>query len=223
MSNLQKFTLTLNAEGADGKRWLLLDKRKSHQIPDASLTKLLEQARLGQWKHNPEVGLALGRRLYDLLDGSGGALSEALGKCDRRRPVEFHMSLPADLDGLPVELLADAAGFLQMERTLNIYRSVMDRSAKWEPEDRPLKMLFMAASPTDLAHATLSFEKEEEAIQQVVDKWPVDLTIDDLGGVVGLEESVKEQQGFDVIHISGHANSPNSLALSANVFNNLDC
>jgi hypothetical protein len=51
----------------------------------------------------------------------------------------------------------------------------------------------------------LNFEDEEESIQKAVENWPVELTIDDLGSLAGLELSVNQSKGFDVIHISGHA------------------
>jgi tetratricopeptide (TPR) repeat protein len=205
MSNRQKFTLKLDDQVVEGRRQFLLDGRPQHGVSQDLLDEALKEARVGVWRHDPEAGRNLGRKLFQLMDGTGGTLSRELQKCDRHKPCEFYITLPTELEALPVELLADESGFLQVERTLNVYRAEMDRSSSWDPVDRPLKMLFMAASPIDLEERTLNFEDEEESIQKAVEKWPVELTIDDLGSLAGLETAVNESQGFDVIHLSGHA------------------
>lgn len=205
MSNRQKFTLKLADQVVEGSRQFLLDGRPQHGISQNSLDQALKEARVGVWRHDSQAGFNLGRKLFQLMDGSGGVLSHELQKLNRHKPCEFYITLPTELNALPVELLAQESGFLQVERKLNIYRAEMDRSSSWDPVDRPLKMLFMAASPIDLAERTLNFEDEEESIQKAVEKWPVELTIDDLGSLASLETAVNQSQGFDVIHLSGHA------------------
>jgi hypothetical protein len=155
MSNRQKFSLKLDDQVVEGRRQFVLDGRPEHGISQDLLDKALKQARVGIWRHDPQAGFDLGRKLFQLMDGSGGALSSELQKCDRHEPCEFYITLPTELNALPVELLADESGFLQLHRKLNIYRAEMDRSSSWAPVDRPLKMLFMAASPIDLEERTL--------------------------------------------------------------------
>ncbi len=205
MNNRQKFTLKLDEHVVQGRRQFLLDNRHQHDIAEDLLQEALNEARVGMWRNDSQAGFNLGKKLFRLMDGSGSVLSSELKKCDRHKPCEFYITLPTELDALPVELLAEETGFLQVERKLNIYRAEMDRSSSWEPEDRPLKMLFMAASPIDLEERTLNFEDEEESIQRSVEEWPVELTIDDLGSLESLATTVKQSQGFDVIHLSGHA------------------
>ena len=66
-------------------------------------------------------------------------------------------------------------------------------------------MLFMACSPTDLAGSTLSFEHEEEQILDAVERFQIDMRIEDSGSLDGLEAMLQENNGFDVVHLTGHA------------------
>ena len=59
--------------------------------------------------------------------------------------------------------------------------------AGYEPEKRPLTMLFMACSPSDLEDATLQFEKEEESILLETENLPMDMLIEDSGSLNGLK------------------------------------
>jgi CHAT domain-containing protein len=88
---------------------------------------------------------------------------------------------------------------------LHLVRQVSDWGAgKAEtPENRPLKLLFMACSALGVK-PKLDFEKEEETIFRVTEKPAIDMEVDDTGSLAGLQAQL-ETQAFDVIHLSGHA------------------
>lgn len=66
--------------------------------------------------------------------------------------------------------------------------------------------MFMTCSPTDLGDQNiLSFEKEEETILTKAEKYPISLTIVDSGSLEGLENALYEADGYDIVHITGHA------------------
>ena len=70
----------------------------------------------------------------------------------------------------------------------------------------------MACSPLDLPDTKiLQFEKEEERIFQAVERFPVDVRIEDSGSVNGLRDTLYEADGCDVVHITGHAGVDHKL------------
>ncbi|MBF0537798.1 MAG: CHAT domain-containing protein [Nitrospirae bacterium] len=75
-----------------------------------------------------------------------------------------------------------------------------------ESKQEPLKMLFMACSPTDVGEkSVLDFEKEEERIFSVIGTNNIDMRIEDTGSLQGLKQANNKGGGFDIIHITGHA------------------
>ncbi|MCG8607465.1 CHAT domain-containing protein [bacterium] len=110
------------------------------------------------------------------------------------------------MDALPVELLCDDH-FFSLKTDTHVIRQVSEKSRlkKKQPEKWPLKLLSTACSPLDLAHATLEFEKEEESIQKEIGPFQVDMTIEDSGSLAGLETALIEADGFEIVHITGHA------------------
>ncbi len=71
------------------------------------------------------------------------------------------------------------------------------------PENRPLKLLFMACSAQEVT-PKLDFENEEETIFRVTEKLPIDMEVEDSGSLEGLRQRL-ETEAFDVVNISGHA------------------
>ena len=201
----------------DGKRMIFFDDKKSHTIREYEIEQTLQNARLNFWKEDKKSGLDIGEHLYKLLNSSGGQLDHLLDQALAfGDSLTLYLKIPFDLNALPFELLNKNGQFLaQMEfLSVHIVRSVTERGSRTEPalNERPLKVLFIACSPINLkSREVLSFEKEEELILSSVEKFAVDLTIEDTGSVAGLFETLFEKGPFDVVHITGHAGHDEDL------------
>ncbi len=194
-------------DALNGQRALYIDDQLSHQLDETKLQALLKSAQLQAWTSNPSEGQQLGTELYALFNGSGQKLKELTQSRDNRgQPLFLYFDLPFALDALPIELLHDQH-FLSLRSDTCIIRRITDRNrlADKQPEQRALCLLFMACSPLDLADRTLQFEKEEEAIFRDVAKFPIDITPEDSGSIQGLQETLIQNNGFDVVHLTGHA------------------
>ncbi|MBU7012682.1 MAG: tetratricopeptide repeat protein, partial [Theionarchaea archaeon] len=102
----------------------------------------------------------------------------------------------------PFELLYHSA-FL-VPRKIHLVRQVSAYAHKKEPEpqNRALKILFVACSPQGVS--VLDFEEEEEAIFDITRNLPVDMDVEDTGSLKGLETQL-EYNEYDIIHLTGHA------------------
>ncbi len=69
----------------------------------------------------------------------------------------------------------------------------------------------MACAPIDLEDFALQFEKEEELLFKATEKFQIYMRVEDSGSLLGLTNTLIENDGFDVIHISGHAGIDNEL------------
>ncbi|MCP4669522.1 MAG: CHAT domain-containing protein, partial [Deltaproteobacteria bacterium] len=130
-------------------------------------------------------------------------------------PLYLYLDIPYKLNALPFELMRDDRFLVLNEhpRTFVIRRvNSRNRLKDTTPEKRPLRVLFMVCSPTDLkARDVLRFEKEEEQILSAVEKFPVDMTIEDSGSLEGLTEALYEGGKYDIVHITGHAGIDHEL------------
>ena len=63
----------------------------------------------------------------------------------------------------------------------------------------------MACSPMDLGDSVLQFEKEEENIQKSIEKFQIEMTVEDSGSLEGLKNALMQGNGYDIVHITGHA------------------
>ncbi|MGJ8641471.1 MAG: tetratricopeptide repeat protein [Opitutaceae bacterium] len=205
MSESDNYQLEIKQPEGGEALHLYIDGRRQHALDPVRLAALVDSARVGSWRIDPSAGVHIGTDLYKLLDGSGGCISEVLDKYATSDALELYFDMPSLLGVLPVELLAKDGDFLQQNSNRHIIRGTRDRRKHWEVEDRALKVLFMAASPLELENKTLSFEREEETIQKATEKWPVELAFDDLGSLESLQAIIEEGQGYDVVHLSGHA------------------
>ena len=214
-----KAKISINDQTLDGKRTIYFDDQHSLNINESELEKTLHTARLNFWKENEKSGLELGEDLYKLLNGCGGKLDHLLEQARLKgNPLALYLKIPCDLEALPFELLSRNGQFLaQMEfPSVHIVRAVTDRGSLKEPavDERPLKVLFMACSPIDLkSREVLSFEEEEELILSSVEKFAVDLTIEDSGSLSGLFEILFHKGPFDVVHIIGYAGHDDRLGV----------
>jgi hypothetical protein len=128
------------------------------------------------------------------------ALKEAEGYSET---LQLIVKAEGPASNLPFELLY-LNDFLVPSR-IHLIRRVSDRGSKkkLEPEDRPLKILFMACSPLD-TYPVLEFEKEEDTFFEVTKNLPVDIDVEDTGSLEGLGEWLDTNE-YDVVHITGHA------------------
>ncbi len=153
----------------------------------------------------PRFQLAIGQKLFRFLDGENRLLQRALDEAARQgEPFQLLLRACKQTTDWPFELLAQEGSFLLPQR-LHLIRWVSDWGAekKIPPRDRRLKLLFMACSALDV-RPELDFEREEESIFQVTEKLPVDMEVDDTGSLQGLREQLEQEQ-YDVVHLSGHA------------------
>ncbi|HLM98400.1 MAG TPA: tetratricopeptide repeat protein [Bryobacteraceae bacterium] len=159
---------------------------------------------------------ALGRSLFDWLDGPEGWLRAGLANgettvlLDLAAPLEAAGLNPAieqlvrKLAHLPWELLHDGKIFLA-ERGIQPIRVMRSRSTNAQPANRPLRLLFMATSPEDVL-PVLDYEREEATILEATRQQPIDLVVEESGSVSQLKNLVSSfvKDHFDVFHITGH-------------------
>ncbi len=170
-----------------------------------SVSSRVEQL-LSSWK-NSRSQPDLGQTLFQFLDGGAEYrnLHEALKKAaQQNQPLHINLKPCDRSEDWPFELLADNDQFLLLEKVY-LVRRVSDRGMAKEvpPEDRPLKLLFMAASPLDVS-PELDYERAEEAIQRIAQDVPMQLAIEDSGSLEGLRLRLLTKQ-YDVVHLAGHA------------------
>jgi hypothetical protein len=150
----------------------------------------------------------LGTRLAEFLDGGDRWLATL-----RDDPAGAVLRIDAEerLRHLPWELLAQQDGFLSVAsrapvlpvRAVGTHAALADRIA---PGNRPLRVLFMAASPEGL-EPVLNFEAEEAAILDATQRTGTELVVEESGTLEGLRflSSDHPKGHFDVLHLSGHA------------------
>jgi hypothetical protein len=156
---------------------------------------------------------ALGRRLFEWLDGAEGWLRAGFAAGETTVLLDLAGPLQAQDPGgatellahLPWELMHDGRCFLA-EQGVQAVRVMHTRRSESQPANRPLRLLFMAASPENVV-PVLDFEREEGAILRATNLQPVDLVVEESGCVAQLENLVDsfDRDYFDVFHITGHA------------------
>ncbi|MBO4159343.1 CHAT domain-containing protein [Micromonospora antibiotica] len=150
----------------------------------------------------------LGTRLVEFLDGDERWLTPMLA-----HPAGAVLRISAEerLRHLPWELLAREGAFLTVagRAPLLPVRAVGDHAALTgpvAPGNRPLRVLFMAASPEGV-EPVLNFEAEEAAILAATRRTGTDLVVEESGTLEGLRFLSRDYGPghFDVLHLSGHA------------------
>ena len=165
---------------------------------------LEDQTRDFKWNKSPDLSRQIGKHLFTLLNGDRQTLLRALKEADEHgETLQLIVEAEGPASNLPFELLYHN-DFLVPSR-IHLIRRVSDRGIKKtpEPEDRPLKVLFMACSPWDTS-PVLEFEKEEDTFFEVTKNLPVDIDVEDTGSLEGLGEWL-DMNEYDVVHITGHA------------------
>ena len=157
-----------------------------------------------QW-HHPEHQLDIGEKLFRFLDGDARHFLRALNEAhEQGESLQVHLLPCQQTADWPFELLAHDGTFLLPHR-LHLVRYVSDwgRAKMIPPENRPLKLLFMACSAMDV-RPELDYEREEEAIFHITEKLAIDMEVEDSGSLEGLRSELEQEQ-YDVLLLSGHA------------------
>ncbi|UCH95620.1 MAG: tetratricopeptide repeat protein [Candidatus Aminicenantes bacterium] len=159
------------------------------------------------WSHF-NYQISIGEKIFHFLDGDSRHLSRALDQSRQQgQPLHLQLCTCNEVADWPFELLANAGSFL-LPQQVHLARCESNWGEKRNitPQDRPLKLLFMACSPVDV-EPELDFEKEEETIFKITDKLPLHMEVEDSGSLEGLCTRIMQESydAYDVIHISGHA------------------
>ncbi len=170
----------------------------------------------------PETLLALGRELYDWLDGDQEwmrAVVSAHGR-EGEGPLVIELatgSRPDDHARLfleaPWELLADGDGHLALrEPGFCPARRIGTPAKPPEPDRSRLSAVFMAAQPRN-TESKLSYEVEEDAILTATQGLGMALTVEESGAPGLLARTVAEERP-DLVHISCHGgNEPGPVLI----------
>jgi hypothetical protein len=165
---------------------------------------LEDQTRDFKWNKSPDLSRQIGKHLFTLLNGDRQTLLRALKEADEYdETLQLIVKAEGPTSNLPFELLYHTDFLVPLR--IHLIRRVSDRGSKKtpEPENRPLKILFMACSPLD-TYPVLAFEKEEDTFFEVTKDLPVDIDVEDTGSLEGLGEWLDTNE-YDVVHITGHA------------------
>jgi tetratricopeptide (TPR) repeat protein/CHAT domain-containing protein len=152
----------------------------------------------------------LGQRLYRWLDGPTERWLERI----ITEPAALHLDVDEGLRHLPWELLSRDGAFVCTNplRPFTPVRRIASAATlplftpAPSPANRPLRILFMASSPTDVA-PVLDFEREESLILEATQRHPVELIVEESGTLDGLKQRIEEHASgyYDVFHLTGHA------------------
>jgi len=176
-------------------------------IPIEEISQIQEMCQHFNWSQSERLSQQIGETLFSLLNGDN-VLVQALEEADLHgEPLQLFIEKNTEKDfipDLPFELLYDS-GFLVPSK-IHVIRHVSDYGSKKKvnPQNRPLKVLFMACSPEGVT-PVLEYEKEEEIILEVTKDLPVEIDVEDTGSLQGLLDCLENNE-YDVIHLSGHAN-----------------
>ncbi len=169
---------------------------------------LIENVEAAYYTPLPEDFARTGKRLYEWLDGPDRFLAGALEKQGAVDTLVLAIETEGKLAHLPWELLHDGDGFLVLRRRPLIAPvRWRDRgSARVEPVNRPLRVLYMATSPLKV-EPVLDHEREEALILDATERQPLSLDVEESGDLAELENLVASYESgwFDVFHLTGHA------------------
>jgi tetratricopeptide (TPR) repeat protein len=179
---------------------------ESKTLAIAEISDLIGQSELDYYVLRPQL-VSMGQRLFNWLDGEGRWLSRAIQDCAAEGLV-LATSPDAKLAHLPWEIMHDGTEFLvQKPYPLVMPLRWLDQPMQDRPpQERPLQVLFMAASP-DNVEPVLRFEEEEAAILSITKDLPLTLRVEESGCVEELQKLWRRypEDTFDVFHLTGHA------------------
>jgi hypothetical protein len=150
----------------------------------------------------------LGERLFAFLDGDQRWFSQAVSD---PRGAMVRISAEDRLRHLPWELVARDGVFLAVTEQAPLLpvraaSSIATLGATVTPQNRPLRVLFMATSPEGV-EPVLSYEAEEAVILAATADTGTELVVEESGTLEGLRFCLESYGAgyFDVLHLSGHA------------------
>jgi len=162
-----------------------------------------EEAEKLWWQ--PKYQWGIGEKLFRFLDGDTRHLLRALEHAHQQgESLQIFLHNTKETDDWPFELLARNNEFLLAQK-IHLVRQVTRWGADkpLPPKNHPLKVLFMACSARGIK-PVLDYEEEEEAIFEITENLAIDLDFEDSGSLEGLQRRL-EQEYFDVLYLSGHA------------------
>ncbi|MBL6276126.1 tetratricopeptide repeat protein [Micromonospora fiedleri] len=192
----------------DGER---IGPRRTLSAEDAALLDALAEryVRAVQANSDDEVFIALGRELFDWLDGEHRQLTGLLKQAPA--PLIFEVQGPRTPSErgwavlrAPYELLArPGGGFLMQEwAQFSVVRRLGSPGPTPALDGFRLGLAFMAAAPR--GQHELDFEAEEAAILRTVGDTRLDLMVEDTGDPEQLAHRLADLGGFPVLHLSCH-------------------
>jgi hypothetical protein len=193
----------IKIEAQEGDLFHLTWKPARRKTP-IDFSNRIDQALLSPWE-KPEHQEEVGKALFDFLDGKESLFRQALQQAHREGKIlQLNLSTCHKSADWPFELLALDSEFLALKK-LHLVRRVSDRGflKKVTPQNRALKILFMACSPLD-RKPELDYEGEEAGILSATAGLPVHLGIEDSGSLEGLRYRLLHKE-YDVVHLVGHA------------------
>ena len=150
----------------------------------------------------------MGRRLFDWLDGSGQGWLRTELNALRGEGLTVRLDAGHRLRHLPWELALGGGGLLAADvaRPFCPVREVARNGRGWPVANRPLRALFMAASP-EAVNPLLDYEAEEAQILAAAGEAGVELVVEEQGSLGGLRRRLRDHEAgwYDVLHITGHA------------------
>ncbi|WP_291992172.1 CHAT domain-containing protein [Candidatus Accumulibacter sp. ACC003] len=151
--------------------------------------------------------LAIGREMFDRLDGNGWASAWAQATGPRTFEVrvdDFGTYLARALLDAPWELLASRDGHLAGDHVqlFELARRVGVASAPLAARYDDLQLMFMAAAPQGAS--VLDFEAEEAAILEATKGLPLHLVVEESGAAAFLGERLRLDGPFEALHLSCH-------------------
>ncbi|HAW50313.1 TPA: hypothetical protein DCX16_05135, partial [bacterium] len=197
-------------EGLSLNRILLDNAYGTTSVDLNEINQLRKLAQDFRWNQYYDLSEEIGKQLFELLNGDSETLSRAIKEADDYNKTLQVIVMTEELTtNLPFELLY-YDNFLVPSRRIHLTRQVSDRGIKSEPKPaaRPLRILFMVCSPSDIS-PVLEFEKEEEAILEATKDLPVEIDVEDTGSLEGLGELLATNE-YDIIHLTGHADIDNN-------------
>ncbi len=175
----------------------------------AAIQKLIDRAETDYYTPLPADLAQTGQQLYAWLDSAdrflAGAVEAAQGLTD---VLVLAMATSGRLAHLPWETLHDGAGFLVQPQNPCVVpvRWWARKAPALPPENRALRVLFMATSPLEV-EPVLDFENEEALILEATRKQPLTLLVEESGDLAELKNLIDSYDAayFDVVHLTGHA------------------
>ncbi|MEO6997344.1 MAG: CHAT domain-containing protein [Terracoccus sp.] len=204
MSDVFRFEL-FDAQGSNPRlRWFPPDGvMQERRLDRSAVDDLVTRVSDGYSRHAPDLP-GLGADLYRWLDGPTERWLQSAR--DMAQPILLYAAAKQKLRALPWELLLDES-FLAVDpsRPVAPVREVSSRTgATPSAANRPLRVLFMAASPIGV-EPVLDFDKEEAVILAAA-TGRVEVIVEESGSLAGLAAMLNwfGPDYFDVLHLSGH-------------------